>query len=210
MQTYQNALPVVMNGLTSSSLKALLAKIGPSVLVLHSATGTAGYSVGQTDRSMVKAVVAAETAKCPKDSSSGVSPLASRPFLGIWGDHITKKCPGGHWGRRQSCQEMAAPIARTGRAPAQVLSLPDTGILGKSHMNRSTCSRRRSHRHRIRAASGLLPLAPFGESARLLPGRASVLQAPALDEELADPAAVLNGLVVVVLELGNHLDDRQP
>ena len=125
---------VVMNDLTSSSLKALLAKIGPSVLVLHSAAGTAGYSVAQTDGSMVKAVVAIETTKCPKDSSSGVSPLASTPFLGIWGDHITKKSPGGHWDRRQSCQAMAASIARTGRAPAQVVSLPDAGILGNSHM----------------------------------------------------------------------------
>jgi len=125
---------VVMNELTADSLKALLNKIGPSIIVLHSAAGTAGFDVARTDPNMVKAVVAIETTKCPKDSPDGVSPLASMPFLGIWGDHITRKSPGGHWDRRQSCQQMAASITRTGRAPAEVVSLPDRGILGNSHM----------------------------------------------------------------------------
>jgi len=125
---------VVMNDLTAASLEALLAKIGPSVIVLHSAAGTAGFAAAQLDPALVKAVVAIETTKCPKDSARGVSPLAGMPFLGIWGDHITRKSPGGHWDRRQSCQQMAASIKRTGRAPADVVSLPDIGIRGNSHM----------------------------------------------------------------------------
>ncbi|MFM7145480.1 MAG: hypothetical protein ACKOW5_04005, partial [Actinomycetales bacterium] len=125
---------VVMNDLTAASLEALLAKIGPSVIVLHSAAGTAGFAVAQLDPALVKAVVAIETTKCPKDSASGVSPLAGMPFLGIWGDHITRKSPGGHWDRRQSYQQMANSIKRTGRAPADVVSLPDIGIRGNSHM----------------------------------------------------------------------------
>jgi len=125
---------VVMNKLTSDSLRALLSKIGPSVIVLHSAAGTAGFDVAITDPSLVKAVVAIETTKCPKDAANGTSPLAGMPFVGIWGDHITRKSPGGHWDRRQSCQEMAASITRTGRAPAEVISLPDRGIKGNSHM----------------------------------------------------------------------------
>lgn len=124
----------IMNNLTADSLKALLNKVGPSVLVVHSAAGTAGYDVARTMPDKVKAVVAMETTKCPKDVD-GVSPLASMPFLGIWGDHITKTSPGGHWDRRASCQAMAASIIRTGKAPAEVISLPDIGINGNSHMS---------------------------------------------------------------------------
>ncbi len=82
---------------------------------------------------MVEAVVAIETTMCPKDED-GVSPLADMPFLGVWGDHITPKMPGGHYERRESCEKMAASINRTGRAPARVISLPDEGIKGNSHM----------------------------------------------------------------------------
>jgi len=124
----------IMNDLTTESLEALLDEIGPSVVVLHSAAGTGGFAAAIEDRTMVSAVVAIETTKCPVDKPNGVSPLADTPFLGIWGDHITKKSPGGHWDRRESCEEMAASINRTRRAPAEVISLPSLGIRGNSHL----------------------------------------------------------------------------
>lgn len=125
----------VMNKLTSDSIESLLAEIGPSVLVLHSAAGTGGYTAAQRDPAVVKALVAIETTKCPKDLPDGQSPLAGTPFLGIWGDHIDQDSPGGHFVRRQSCQEMARSIEAGGQAPAQVISLPDDlNIRGNSHM----------------------------------------------------------------------------
>lgn len=125
---------VVMNDLTAASLKALLARIGPSVIVLHSAAGTAGFAVAESDPALVKAIVAIETTKCPKAAPSGLPPLAKTPFIGVWGDHITQQSPGGHWDRRESCEQMAAAITRVGRAPATVVSLPESGIRGNSHM----------------------------------------------------------------------------
>ena len=124
----------IMNDLTEDSLKALLNEIGPSVIVLHSAAGTGGFNAAITDSRMVRAVVAIETTKCPPAGIGGVSPMAATPFLGIWGDHIKPDAPGGHWERRESCQKMAASINRTGLAPAQVISLPQKGIRGNSHM----------------------------------------------------------------------------
>ena len=124
----------IMNDLTTESLESLLAEIGPSVVVLHSAAGTGGFAAAINDAAMVKAVVAIETTKCPPDKPNGVSPMADTPFLGIWGDHISEKSPGGHWDRRASCEKMAASIDATGRAPAQVISLPNRGIYGNSHL----------------------------------------------------------------------------
>jgi len=98
------------------------------------ALGTGGFAAAIEDRTMVSAVVAIETTKCPVDKPNGVSPLADTPFLGIWGDHITKESPGGHWDRRQSCIHMAKSINATGLAPAQVISLPTLGMRGNSHM----------------------------------------------------------------------------
>lgn len=125
---------IKMNDLTTDSLEALLAKIGPSVIVLHSAAGTGGFAAAIDDKDMVKAVVAIETTKCPVPKRHRESPLADTPFLGIWGDHIRKDSPGGHWDRRESCEEMAASIVKTRRAPAEVISLPSLGIRGNSHM----------------------------------------------------------------------------
>lgn len=122
-----------MNQLTTDSLEALLAKIGPSVVVLHSAAGTGGYAAAMQDNDMVSALVAIETTKCPT-TKAAVRDLADTPFLGIWGDHITKESPGGHWDRRAACQTMAKKIRAIGQAPARVISLPNIGIDGNSHM----------------------------------------------------------------------------
>ncbi|MEK9809949.1 MAG: hypothetical protein VW362_05845 [Candidatus Nanopelagicales bacterium] len=123
----------IMNNLTTDSLEALLAKIGPSVVVLHSAAGTGGYNTAMADSSMVKALVAIETTKCPTHNDA-VELLAGTPFLGIWGDHITRESPGGHWDRRAACQTMAKKIRAIGEAPAKVITLPNIGIHGNSHM----------------------------------------------------------------------------
>lgn len=124
-----------MRDLIADSIKSLLDEIGPSVVLLHSAAGTGGYQVASQDPSLVKAVVAIETTKCPDNLPDGQSPMANTPFLGIWGDHITKDSPGGHLARRQSCEQMADAINKSGHAPAEVISLPDTlNIHGNSHM----------------------------------------------------------------------------
>ncbi len=126
---------VVMNKLTSDSIEALLKKIGPSVVVLHSAAGTGGFTAAENDPAGVKALVAIETTKCPKNLPDGRSPVSGTPFLGIWGDHIDQDSPGGHFVRRESCQQMAKTLDEEGQAPAQVISLPDDlGIHGNSHM----------------------------------------------------------------------------
>lgn len=123
----------VMNDLTYDAINALLVEIGPAVIVLHSAAGTAGFRVAADEPSRVRAIVAIETTKCPPNEN-GRSPLSATPFIGVWGDHITPGMDGGHWERRQSCQRMARTMRRTGRAPAQVVSLPNKGIDGNSHM----------------------------------------------------------------------------
>jgi pimeloyl-ACP methyl ester carboxylesterase len=124
----------VMNDLSADAITALLEDIGPSIIVLHSAAGTAGYQVAEDSPDLVEGLVAIETTKCPPNVQ-GRSPLAGMPFLGIWGDHITKTTPGGHWMRRDSCVRMARAIDRSGLAPAEVISLPDDlGIRGNSHM----------------------------------------------------------------------------
>lgn len=126
---------VEMNKLSEDSITSLLKEIGPSVLLIHSAAGTAGYEVAEQNPSLVKAIVAIETTKCPKNLPSGVSPLADVPFLGVWGDHINERIGGGHPERLKSCQVMTESINRTQRAPAELISLPDKlNIHGNSHI----------------------------------------------------------------------------
>jgi hypothetical protein len=123
-----------MNRSSEEALLALLRKIGPSVLVLHSASGASGYKFAQDHPALVKGIIAIETSDCPKIDKS--NPLIDIPFLGIWGDHINDRGEeGNHQQRYASCKLMAQTINKIGRAPAKFISLPDDlGIYGNSHI----------------------------------------------------------------------------
>lgn len=125
-----------MNKTSEEAIKGLLEKVGPSVLVLHSASGTAGYKVAKENPSLIKAIVAIETTECPSNNKSGNSPLGNIPFLGIWGDHIYERGEeGNHPARLKSCKEMVKAIKKEGKVPAELIYLPeDLEIYGNSHI----------------------------------------------------------------------------
>jgi pimeloyl-ACP methyl ester carboxylesterase len=122
------------NGESSQlALKQLLDRVGPSVVLMHSAAGALGFRFAQTYPQLVKALVAIETVACPPVNDEN-SPLARIPFFALYGDHVDERSAGGHPRRRASCKATAEAIASYGIS-AKSIDLPgDLNIYGNSHI----------------------------------------------------------------------------
>lgn len=118
---------------TAEALTALLKRVGPSVLVLHSAAGSAGFEVAREEPALVRALVSIETTACPALQADAPGPLAGIAFLGIYGDYVEDRGSGGHPGRYRSCKSLAQSSARL--ATGKFIDLPgDLKIRGNSHL----------------------------------------------------------------------------
>ncbi|MEZ5708100.1 MAG: hypothetical protein R3E02_01790 [Blastomonas sp.] len=106
------------------ALEALTEKTGPAIILLHSASGVAGFEFARRHPDRVDALVVVEPVGCPAD-------LADVPVLGVFGDHMEVReqiVP-----RREECRALADALAARGDKGA-LWSLPDMGIRGNSHL----------------------------------------------------------------------------
>jgi pimeloyl-ACP methyl ester carboxylesterase len=117
-----------------NSLQKLLERIGPSVVVLHSAAGATGFALAERNPALFTAIVAIETTSCPKNREDGSSPLANIPFLSFYGDYVTERTAGGHPRRYASCKMTAETLAGQGTTAAFVDLPADKKIRGNSHL----------------------------------------------------------------------------
>lgn len=119
---------------TVSALQRLLERVGPAVLVLHSAAGGPGFNLASARGDLVKAVVAVETTPCPVGGPDGRNALGKVPLLGIYGDFVNERVGGEHPARHASCKRAAESLARSG-VSARFIDLPqDLKIAGNSHL----------------------------------------------------------------------------
>lgn len=115
-----------------NALAALLDKIGPAVVSVHSMSGTQGIGVAIARPNLVRAVVDVEPPFGCVISDADVASVFTRvPLLGIFGDYTQGDAL---WEpAAASCQSTADRIQAAG-GTARNLVLPDIGILGNSHM----------------------------------------------------------------------------
>lgn len=107
-------------------LVQLLEAIGPAILMFHSAGGEAGFSVSLRRPELVTHLVVLEPVGCPAQGE----PFAEIPFLAVYGDYVQ---PRGQASRLTACTETAAMVAQAG-LPGEVISYPDRGIFGNTHL----------------------------------------------------------------------------
>jgi hypothetical protein len=118
---------------TVSALAALLDKIGPAVVFVHSQSGDYGMDVVRKRSSLVRALVSIEGG-CDTLTPDDAAKFFSRvPFVSVWGDNSV-----GAWGvngdkRRNDCIRAANLIKGAG-GNSTFLLLPENGIAGNSHM----------------------------------------------------------------------------
>lgn len=115
-----------------NALAALLDKIGPAVVSVHSMSGTQGIGVAIARPNLVQAVVDVEPPGGCVISDAHVTSVFTRvPLLAIFGDYTQGDAL---WGpAAASCQSTANRIQAAGGI-GRNLVLPDIGIFGNSHM----------------------------------------------------------------------------
>jgi hypothetical protein len=118
----------VQNADTVAGVKALLERIGPSIVLVHSASGTPGFEVARNNSAAVLAVVNVEPVGCP---TRQLEQWEGIPVLSVFGDHmeVRPQMPP----RQANCQTTIDYLAQRGTAAA-MFALPDMGIRGNSHL----------------------------------------------------------------------------
>jgi hypothetical protein len=111
-----------------AAMRATIKRIGPCVLVTHSAAGVVGYTAAAALAELVVAHVAVEPSG-GAPAGTDLSALARVPHLFMWGD--------GFAGAEPSWGPLVAGARATHEAfagDAMWLELPAAGIVGNSHM----------------------------------------------------------------------------
>ena len=114
----------------TAALEALLNRIGPSVLLVHSAGGGSGFAVAQTVPDLVERIVAVEPVGAPTDPQIVAEMGGDAPFMGVYGDYVGER---GQTGRKEATQTTAELAGEVSPA-STLLSLPDEGISGNTHL----------------------------------------------------------------------------
>jgi hypothetical protein len=115
------------------ALGALLDKIGPAVVMVHSQSGAYGMDLVRARALKVKAFVNVEGNCAPVNPEEVVKIFSKVPLLSVWGDN-SKGAPGPNGdARRDGCAATVDAVKAVGGA-ARFLLLPEVGQKGNSHM----------------------------------------------------------------------------
>jgi pimeloyl-ACP methyl ester carboxylesterase len=112
-----------------AALEALLERVGPATLLVHSAGGPAGFQVVGRRPDLVSAVVAVEPVGCPTDPAA-VDVMEAAPFMAVYGDYVAER---GQTGRKDAC-ETTADLASEDAPDSTLLDLPAEGVTGNTHL----------------------------------------------------------------------------
>jgi pimeloyl-ACP methyl ester carboxylesterase len=126
-------LPGEFGSQTVAGLIALLEKIGPAVVLVHSQSGSYGLAVARAKPELVRALVSVEGDCVPMSDADAAKTFNRVPLLAVWADHTFGNKARNGDERRNGCSGSVSKIAATG-GPARFMLLPDLGIRGNSHM----------------------------------------------------------------------------
>ena len=117
---------------TVAALAALLDRIGPAVIMVHSQSGGYGLGAAIERPALVKGVVSVEPRVCAVGDSDLQAVFTRVPLLTMFGDFFGTDV--GDWpGRMAECVATVNKI-KAAKGVAENLHLPSMGISGNSHM----------------------------------------------------------------------------
>jgi hypothetical protein len=108
---------------------ALVDKICPCVLMLHSQGGAFGLKVAEQRPDKIKAAIAVEAASAGTIAKAGL--LKNTPILMLFGDYVDQHP---RWATYKKMDLEYAAAVRAGGGTVDVINLPEIGIKGNSHM----------------------------------------------------------------------------
>ena len=116
---------------TQKAYDALVQKVCPCIIVVHSQGGNFGFTAALNAPDKVKALIAVEPSGAPDPAKVDAAKLKGVPHLIVWGDYIDKHAV---WPRIAANPiKWAQAIAAAG-GKADTFDLPKMGIKGNTHM----------------------------------------------------------------------------
>ena len=116
---------------TQKAYDALVQKVCPCVIVVHSQGGNFGFNAALNAPDKVKALIAVEPSGAPDPSKVDVAKVKGVPHLIVWGDNLDKNP---FWGRIAPASAKYAEALAAAGAKVDTLNLPAAGIKGNTHM----------------------------------------------------------------------------
>jgi pimeloyl-ACP methyl ester carboxylesterase len=115
---------------TQAAYDALVQRICPCVVLVHSQGGNFGFNMALNAPDKVRAVIAVEPSGAPP-ATADAARLRDIPHLVVWGDFIRGNA---FWERIRGNVERWQGQIRDGGGVADTLDMPAEGVAGNSHM----------------------------------------------------------------------------
>jgi len=102
------------NEATAAAYDALVKRVCPCIIMVHSQGGNFGYNVALNNPDLVKALILIEPSGAPDPSAADASKVASIPHLAVFGDYIDQdanwksSCPPVKAGEKRSSSRAAS------------------------------------------------------------------------------------------------------
>ncbi|MBB4937673.1 hypothetical protein FHR32_001978 [Streptosporangium album] len=119
---------------TQAGYNALVAQVGPNVVLTHSAAGPLGFASTIAAPDLVRAHVAIEPSGAPDPDSVDLKRLSRIPHLIIWGDRLGLNEPGNSWTELYTSTRRFHDALRKAGGKSTWIDLPSEGYRGNSHM----------------------------------------------------------------------------
>ena len=116
---------------TQAAYNALVQKICPCVIVVHSQGGNFAFNAALAAPDKIKAIVAVEPSGAPDPAKVDLGKLKGVPHLFVWGDHLDQN---ELWKKLLPAIVRYRDGLRAAGAKAEDLSLPAHGVRGNTHM----------------------------------------------------------------------------
>jgi pimeloyl-ACP methyl ester carboxylesterase len=122
---------VTNDAATQNAYNALVEKICPCVVMVHSQGGSFGFNAALAAPDKIKALVAIEPSGAPDPAKVDVSKVKGVPHLIVWGDFLDKVAV---WQRLPFAPTKYRDALVAAGGKADVFDLPVMGIKGNTHM----------------------------------------------------------------------------
>lgn len=116
---------------TQAAYNALVQKICPCVIVVHSQGGNFAFNAALAAPDRIKAIVAVEPSGAPDPAKADLAKLKGTPHLFVWGDYLDQQAL---WTKIVPAVNRYRDALRAAGVRADELELPKMGIRGNSHM----------------------------------------------------------------------------
>ena len=122
---------VTNDGPSQTAYDALVQKVCPCIVVVHSQGGNFGFTAALNAPDKIKALVAVEPSGAPDLTKVDVTKLKNVPHLIVWGDFHDKNA---FWQRLVVVPNRYRDALVAAGVKADVFALPAMGIKGNTHM----------------------------------------------------------------------------